>query len=138
MFARSLVLGTIALVATAGLSVHAQVQQRLELRDLERNPDQFALFLHGLTRFEAVDQADSDSYYQIVGIHGFPYQAWEGQNPLGGNRQMGYCPHASTLFGSWHRPYVALFEVPFSRLFFFFLTLMTLADEIDREHAGCG
>jgi tyrosinase len=23
---------------------------------------------------------------------------------------MGYCPHASSLFGSWHRPYLALFE----------------------------
>jgi tyrosinase len=23
---------------------------------------------------------------------------------------MGYCPHVSSLFGSWHRPYLALFE----------------------------
>jgi tyrosinase len=23
---------------------------------------------------------------------------------------MGYCPHSSSLFGSWHRPYLALFE----------------------------
>jgi tyrosinase len=23
---------------------------------------------------------------------------------------MGYCPHTSSLFGSWHRPYLALFE----------------------------
>lgn len=23
---------------------------------------------------------------------------------------MGYCPHTSSLFGTWHRPYLALFE----------------------------
>ena len=23
---------------------------------------------------------------------------------------MGYCPHVSNLFGTWHRPYLALFE----------------------------
>jgi tyrosinase len=23
---------------------------------------------------------------------------------------MGYCPHTSSIFGSWHRPYLALFE----------------------------
>lgn len=23
---------------------------------------------------------------------------------------MGYCPHASNMFGPWHRPYLALFE----------------------------
>lgn len=23
---------------------------------------------------------------------------------------MGYCPHISNMFGSWHRPYLALFE----------------------------
>ena len=23
---------------------------------------------------------------------------------------MGYCPHSSSIFGTWHRPYLALFE----------------------------
>jgi tyrosinase len=23
---------------------------------------------------------------------------------------MGYCPHTSSIFGTWHRPYLALFE----------------------------
>jgi histidinol phosphatase-like enzyme len=27
-----------------------------------------------------------------------------------GQEMMGYCPHISNMFGSWHRPYLALFE----------------------------
>lgn len=27
------------------------------------------------------------------------------------NPDMGYCPHFQILFGTWHRPYLVLFEV---------------------------
>jgi hypothetical protein len=42
-----------------------------------------------------------------VGIHGVPFREWDG---VKGDGIAGYCPHNSNLFGSWHRPYLALFE----------------------------
>lgn len=44
----------------------------------------------------------------VVGIHGVPYRSWD---DVAGNQKLGYCTHASILFPSWHRPYLALFEV---------------------------
>ena len=43
------------------------VQPRLELRELEKQHEQFTLFIIALTRFQAVDQNDRESYYQIAG-----------------------------------------------------------------------
>ena len=42
------------------------------------------------------------------GIHGRPFASWDN---VPGRYQAGYCTHSSILFPSWHRPYVALFEV---------------------------
>ena len=46
----------------------------------------------------------------FLGIHGRPYQPFDGVNPTAGNAQNGYCTHVSILFPTWHRPYLALFE----------------------------
>lgn len=43
-----------------------------------------------------------------LGIHGRPFVAWDGVN---GPFKTGYCTHGSILFPTWHRPYLALFEV---------------------------
>ncbi len=50
------------------------------------------------------------------GIHGLPYASYSGVTDkvmgiVGTSQNGGYCMHSSTLFGTWHRPYVALFEV---------------------------
>ncbi|KAH9827831.1 Di-copper centre-containing protein [Teratosphaeria destructans] len=50
------------------------------------------------------------SYYQIAGIHGAPYIPWEGVDRCPQCAITGYCCHASTLFPTWHRLYVVLFE----------------------------
>ena len=47
------------------------------------------------------------------GIHGLPFEQWQGS---GGTTAVpgasgGYCTHSSVLFPTWHRPYVALYEV---------------------------
>jgi tyrosinase len=56
-----------------------------------------------------------------TGIHGAPHETWNGvdrtvmrkkdawnmKNMKGSN----YCAHSSALFATWHRPYLALFEV---------------------------
>jgi len=58
-------------------------------------------------------QSNSLSHFSISGIHGLPYVQWEG---AGGTRPVqgswgGYCTHGSVLFPTWHRPYIALYEV---------------------------
>lgn len=49
------------------------------------------------------------------GIHGRPFQSWDDVNGSG-NPNTGYCTHGSVLFPTWHRPYLAVYEVC-SRLF---------------------
>jgi tyrosinase len=45
----------------------------------------------------------------ITGVHGRPFVTWNNfPTPL--LNQAGFCPHSNTLFGSWHRPYLAVFE----------------------------
>lgn len=46
----------------------------------------------------------------FLGIHGRPYQTFDGVEPTFGNSQNGYCTHVSILFPTWHRPYLALYE----------------------------
>jgi tyrosinase len=40
---------------------------RLEIRDMEKNKDQWNVFLLGLHRFQSVDQNDELSYFKIAG-----------------------------------------------------------------------
>nr|OQO21312.1 hypothetical protein B0A51_09062 [Rachicladosporium sp. CCFEE 5018] len=86
-------------------------QPRLEIRQLEKNVDQWNLFMLGLTRFMATNQSEKLSYYQIAGIHGRPYVPWDGVGPGEGITAPGYCIHLSQLLLPWHRPYLALYEV---------------------------
>jgi hypothetical protein len=64
-------------------------------------------------------QTISTSHFSIGGIHGLPFVQWEGAggtHPTQGSGWGGYCTHGSVLFPTWHRPYVALYEVsPISR-----------------------
>jgi tyrosinase len=43
----------------------------------------------------------------IPNTDGRPYRSWDG---VGGSFQRGYCTHGSTIFPTWHRPYLALYE----------------------------
>jgi tyrosinase len=54
----------------------------------------------------------SVTYYNLA-IHGAPYVGWNGvqapkENP---KTNGGYCVHNEITFGTWHRPYLLLFEV---------------------------
>jgi tyrosinase len=73
------------------------------------------MFILGMRALEGMDEKDLTSYYQISGIHGLPFKPWDG---VKGNTDWsttsqfgGYCTHSSVLFTTWHRPYLALFEV---------------------------
>ncbi|KAF2105402.1 hypothetical protein BDV96DRAFT_655683 [Lophiotrema nucula] len=84
---------------------------RREVRDLKANyPDIWNVYMLGLRSFQLSEETDPKSYYQIAGIHGRPYKAWEDAQGKSGNPPAGYCTHNGALFGSWHRPYLALYE----------------------------
>jgi tyrosinase len=85
------------------------VQQRLEIRTMQANADMWNLFLAALQEWQAMDESDKLSYYQVGGIHGQPLVDWDGVASTG-DRGSGYCPHNSNMFGPWHRPYLALVE----------------------------
>jgi len=62
----------------------------------------------------ATPQNKSLSHFSIAGIHGLPYVQWEGagsNHQVQGSQWGGYCTHGSVLFPTWHRPYMALYEV---------------------------
>ena len=59
-------------------------------------------------------QSNPLSHFGIAGIHGMPFVPWEGaggNRPVQGSGWGGYCTHGNVLFPTWHRPYVALYEV---------------------------
>ncbi|KAK0480189.1 tyrosinase [Armillaria novae-zelandiae] len=91
--------------AKGGNTQGADAPNRLEINNLVKIQDQFSLYIQALERNDI-------SFFGIGGIHGLPYVQWDGSgsakpaSPSGG----GYCHHGSTLFPTWHRPYVALFE----------------------------
>ncbi|KAK6532574.1 hypothetical protein TWF281_006758 [Arthrobotrys megalospora] len=75
------------------------------------NVDQVNLYLQALAAFQAMPPTERLSYFQIAGIHGEPFIPWdENTNPNPRSRWRGYCTHASVLFPTWHRPYLAVFE----------------------------
>ena len=43
------------------------IQPRLEIRQLEKNPDQWNIYLLGMNRFMSSNQSEKLSYYQVAG-----------------------------------------------------------------------
>ncbi|KAJ6548594.1 tyrosinase [Mycena capillaripes] len=86
---------------------------RLEINDFVKNQVHFSLFVQALQKMYGQDQNNVlKSYFQLAAIHGEPNMIWNNsgdpKRSAGGFR--GYCTHGTTLFPTWHRPYVALFE----------------------------
>ncbi len=61
-----------------------------------------SLLLLAWKRLQDTDPSDPESNYQLSGIHGAPYVAFNGSYgaATGG---VGYCWHSSVLFPTWHR-----------------------------------
>ncbi|TGZ79980.1 Di-copper centre-containing protein [Ascodesmis nigricans] len=91
-------------------SASPEVGVRLEIHTLLANPQLRNLYLLGLESFQNRNENDPRSWYQIGGIHGAPYTAWNGETAASGMGTWGYCAHSSHIFLSWHRAYLALFE----------------------------
>ncbi|EPE27541.1 Di-copper centre-containing [Glarea lozoyensis ATCC 20868] len=86
---------------------------RREIEDLAGDVKQFSLYVQAVNAMMKTDERELTSYFQIGGIHGLPYISWDGVNPSRsnqGSKNTGYCTHGNTLFGTWHRPYMAIFE----------------------------
>jgi tyrosinase len=58
--------GVFSVLGVAGLG-DTSVYPRLEVRELERNADQWNIYLLGLKRFQETGKDDRLSYYQIAG-----------------------------------------------------------------------
>lgn len=97
-------------IETTGITANGTLGYRKEIHDLQADEDAWNMFLLGLSRFKDVDGRDPMSYYQISAIHGQPYVAWDNNGPCDGCQPAGYCTHQSTLFPTWHRAYLALYE----------------------------
>ncbi|KAH4131075.1 tyrosinase [Parastagonospora nodorum] len=95
-----------SVVGVQGTGVHP----RMEIRELEKDTELWNMYMMALSRFQAMDQREKISYFKIAGIHGFPLGQWDNVAGRKTSHVMGYCPHVSNLFGTWHRPYLALFE----------------------------
>ncbi|TGJ84825.1 hypothetical protein E0Z10_g3899 [Xylaria hypoxylon] len=102
-FGQSSIVGSLPLV-------DGQPQPRLEIRTLQKNHDQWNLYILALSWMQYTSQDSPFSWYQIAGIHGAPGQTWGNVAPLPGNDNIGYCHHVSILFPTWHRPYLVLYE----------------------------
>jgi hypothetical protein len=57
----------IAITGVGGSGSDVPIHPRLEIRELERRPDEFNIFLLGLQRWMNVSQDDKKSYFQIAG-----------------------------------------------------------------------
>ena len=98
--------------APGGVGSDGSVPLRREIRDLENNDKpMWNLYILALHRYmQDSDQSSQLSYYGVAGIHGRPFEPWDGFPPAVGQEQTGYCTHAMTIFPTWHRAYLALYE----------------------------
>ncbi|TFY66267.1 hypothetical protein EVG20_g4820 [Dentipellis fragilis] len=98
--------------AVGGNTEGALAPNRIEINKFVEIEDQFSLYIRALQAIYNVDESEPTSFFQIGGIHGLPYISWNGSGADAESTQwQGYCTHASVLFPTWHRPYMALLEV---------------------------
>jgi tyrosinase len=76
------------------------------------------LLVQALTAIENMSPDDPKSYYAIAGIHGMPYEPYNGSTvpdfqwapELAAPQWGGYCHHGDVLFPTWHRAYMLQIE----------------------------
>lgn len=68
------------------------VPARKEIREFEKDANQWTLFLLALDAMQATSQDDPLSWYKIAGIHGLPYELYDSVQAVEGNEDRGYCP----------------------------------------------
>ncbi|KAF5019447.1 hypothetical protein F66182_8555 [Fusarium sp. NRRL 66182] len=87
------------------------VPARRSINDLQREAGpQWDLYIRAVRTMYDAKETDWKSYFQVAGIHGKPFIQWNGGGGRNGNGWPGYCPHGESIFLTWHRPYVLLYE----------------------------
>jgi tyrosinase len=99
--------------------------ERKEIRVLAADKKLATLFLRSLSLYMMRDHTKSNSFFQAAAVHGLPYEAFDGVDPIEGGWQPGtvtgedgtqvskfggYCHHSTQLFPPWHRPYLMMAE----------------------------
>ncbi|KAF5359836.1 hypothetical protein D9756_003579 [Leucocoprinus leucothites] len=97
-----------SVVATVGPT--GGIKNRLNIVDFVQDEKFRTLYVRALQTIQARDQKSWDSFFQVAGIHGLPFTEWAKERPSPNAYQAGYCTHGQSLFPTWHRPYVALYE----------------------------
>ncbi|KAI5776389.1 hypothetical protein EDC01DRAFT_479471 [Geopyxis carbonaria] len=83
---------------------------RPEINQLLANKDLKNLYLLALEEMQAKAFDKPTSWYALAGIHGGPFEPWNGELDGRGSKEGWYCTHSSVIFLTWHRPYLAIFE----------------------------
>ncbi|RDA94965.1 hypothetical protein CP533_0124, partial [Ophiocordyceps camponoti-saundersi (nom. inval.)] len=86
------------------------VRRNVDDLEAEKGP-QWDLYVQSLSSMYQMNPDDSLSFFQIAGIHGWPYVEWNNTGKgIDSGGWAGYCPHGEPIFLPWHRAYVLLFE----------------------------
>ena len=144
--------------AQGGLQQGAAAPNRIEINDFVKLQKPFSLYIQALSKLHfalfmppdninrlktvamfQTPQNNSTSHFSIGGIHGLPYVEWEGAGgaqPVKGSQWGGYCTHGCVLFPTWHRPYVALYEVSSPSLTFIrHVNINHIIQQVMQQHA---
>lgn len=78
------------------------------------NRIQLTLFVEALIIMQNRSTTDDLSYFGLAGIHGAPWSGWGGQTSDHQTKDENFCVHNDYTFPTWHRVYMALFEVGLS------------------------
>jgi len=76
-------------------------QLRLEIRQLEKNPDQWNIYLLGMNRFMRSNQSEKLSYYQVAGKLRYPKSSHVHSLTFGRNSWQTVCPMGRRWSGTW-------------------------------------
>lgn len=76
-------------------------QPRLEIRQLEKNADQWNIYLLGMNRFMRSNQSEKLSYYQVAGKSRYPKSSRVHSLTFGRNSWQTVCPMGRRRSGTW-------------------------------------
>ncbi|KAI0152619.1 Di-copper centre-containing protein [Xylariaceae sp. FL1272] len=91
---------------TTGIDpVTGQPPSRLDIHVLEdTGGPMWDLFIRGLDALQNMPEEDPRSHFAVAGIHGMPFEPYNGVGPVIGGSGGGYCPHGAqlvVLYRSW-------------------------------------
>lgn len=96
---------------TPVVGVPGRVVERRPITVLQSQyADVFNMFVLALEALQRQSEDNDVSYFQLSGIHGWPFISWQYPESATRNPDRGYCTHGSALFLTWHRPYLCLIE----------------------------